>query len=196
MKPKLLLLAAACLLPPIAATLLFAYGPAPEATTNRGQFIDPPVALAADWLGDRQERVRNSIWHLAVLAPAGCAKASCRQRLCMIHQARLVHVGRLPRIRLLWLAFGAGEPPARLHSDPACGRRQLAAGRVEGLAPIDVLAATRVVGLGATGRASLKKEGIFIIDPQGNAMMRYADDAEVADIARDLGRLLRLSRRG
>ena len=186
---------AACLLPLVASTLLFAYGPAPSATTNRGQLLEQPVALPPDLLGDGEELMRDSIWHLAALAPADCSDPSCRLRLCMIHQARLVHVGSLPRIRLLWLALGDGEPPGGMLSDPACGRA-LAAGEVEGLDPIDVLADTRVVSAGERLSGLLGGGGIFIVDPQGRAMMRYGDDVQAADIAKDLGRLLRLSRRG
>ena len=197
MNPRvsLLLLAAVCVLPLVASTLLFAYGPRPDATVNHGELILPPVALPAAAAGaDAELRQRTSIWQLAALAPAACTDESCRQRLCMIHQARLVNVGKLPRIRLLWLAFGSGQPPDRLPTDPDCGR-QLAAGQVEGLKPIDTLADTRIVAIGEDLHRQLGAGAIFIIDPAGRAMMRYRSDAQVADIAKDLGRLLRLSQR-
>ena len=195
-RTSLLLLAAVCVLPLLASTLLFVYGPKPAATTNRGLLIDPPVALAAGLFSDAQRRrmSEDSIWHLAAVGPADCKDQFCRARLCMIHQARLVRIGSLPRIGLLWLASGDANPPARLYAAPDCGRK-LPASQISGLDPVDILADTRIFRAGQLP-PPLAEEGIFIIDPQGRAMMRYGDDAQVADIAKDLGRLLRLSRRG
>ncbi len=201
MKPKatLLLLAACCIVPPLAATALFYFSP-PAGTTNRGELVEP-APLPDGMLSDVQETSAASVWHLLAVGSGSCGP-SCAQRLCMISQARLVNVGELPRIRLLWLVSDGSPVPAQLLHEPACGR-ELAAGQVAALEPIDVLDGVTAVRASAAQLAQLSdaasgkppEDYIYIVDPQGLVMMRFREDAAVKDVAKDLGRLLRLSQR-
>ncbi len=195
----MLLLAACCIIPPLAATALFYFSP-PAGTTNRGELIEP-APLPEGLIPDLQEMSAASVWHMLAVGSGSCGP-DCAQRLCMISQARLVNVGELPRIRLLWLVSDGSPVPAQLLHEPACGR-ELAAGQVAALKPIDVLDGVTAVRASAAQLAQLSdpagdkpvEDYIYIVDPQGSVMMRFSDDAAVKDIAKDLSRLLRLSQR-
>ena len=189
---QLVVIVAVALATPILATLLFLYSP-PTGTTNRGELLEPTPLAAELWPNDDR-------WQLAVVAGASCDER-CRQNLCAIAQARQVNLGEIERIGRLWLVADAGTLPKAIEYGPGCGR-DLAAARRE-LAPIDVLADVTARRASAPQLATLPPPAtglahadyIYLIDPAGLVMMRFARDAPVADIAKDLKRLLRLSRR-
>lgn len=177
---------------PILATLLYLYAP-PTGTTNRGELLEP-TQLAAELRPD------DDRWQLAVVAAAACDDR-CRRNLCAIAQARQVNLGEIERIGRLWLVAGGGSPPPAIEYGPGCGRELAAA--TGDLAPIDVLSdvtarrasASQLGSLPPPAAGAALADYIYLIDPAGLVMMRFGHDAAVADIAKDLKRLLRLSRR-
>ena len=192
-KWQLLLIVAIAVGTPIAATMLYIYAP-PAGTTNRGELVKPTQLASGLRPAD------DGRWQLAVVGAAACDE-QCQQRLCATAQARLVNIGEIERIGRLWLVDGYGALPAAIEYGPACGR-ELAAARAE-LEPINVLDGVSALRADAAQLASLPapasglevSDYIYLIDPSGLVMMRFDQDAAVADIAKDLKRLLRLSKR-
>ncbi len=178
---------------PVAATLLYMFSP-PAGTTNLGELVEPRQLP-----GSEVEGARPDGWTMVALGPADCGPG-CVERLCVMRQVRLARMGDVMRVSRLWLVEGDGEPPASLGSHPSCGRDLPAAETAEG--EVDVLegvAVRRATGgaLGSLPDPAPGKEPssyIYLVDPKGLLMMRYPDGVPVADVAKDLRRLLRLSR--
>ncbi len=169
----------------VAVYLYYDTGWRPGHTSNHGELIVPAVPLPevelplpgggrtdADFLRDH--------WSLVYVGRDGCAER-CRDALYNGRQMRLA-LGRLmDRVERVYLYVG--EPPA--------------AGFVAAEHP-DLLVAD------ATGPEALPllealagpAEGYWLIDPLGNAMMRYPADQAPRGMLEDLKRLLRLSRIG
>ena len=192
-KLQLILIFAIAVGTPVAATILYFVAP-PEGTTNLGELLEPrqlPAAVLEDTAEDS--------WRMMILGDANCGD-SCKERLCVMRQVRLTRMQDIMRIERLWLVDGEGSTPKALEMAPTCGRELAAARSVEGA--VDILDGVLVVregdkvisSLPTTEKGTRPDRFIYIIDPQGNLMMRYPDDAAVKDIAKDLRRLLRLSK--
>lgn len=181
---------------PLLATALFFFAP-PTGTTNRGELLEPlplPDGIVLPAVGTEE------IWHLLAIGPAACDLA-CQQRLCLVHQIRLVHLGEKDRIGRIWLIEGATATPTELTMEPGCGRDLPAAHAT--LDPIDILGGVNSVRLPAgwlqqlpaPAAGSARDAYLYIVDPQARVIMRYPAQTPASHIAKDLGRLLRLSQR-
>ena len=166
------LVAAAFLGTPLVAALWYAYGDAGHgAKLNRGTLIDPPRAVegaAALGLSDR--------WTFVVRTRETCA-ARCAETLIMLRQLRLSfgkdakHLARVlvsGQPELDRAALAAEHPDLRV------------LGAAEARALVDAL------DQDVAGQT-------FVVDPLGNAMLRYAPGAPPADIKADMKRLLKNS---
>lgn len=179
---------------PVVSTLFYFYAP-PENSTNLGELITP-VSLPQGVLPPNQ--TTEQVWHLLTIADAECDLA-CQQRLCLIHQIRLVNLGDKDRIGRVWLQTGSNTPPTQLSMEPGCGRNLAAAHKT--LDHIDILTEVITAALPANWSTQLPGNGtnaqhfFYIVDPQENIIMRYPESTAAKDIAKDLKRLLRLSRR-
>lgn len=179
---------------PLLSTALYFLAP-PSGTTNRGELIEP-VELAGGILPE--PGTSEEVWHLLALGESGCGE-ECKARLCTLRQVRLVHLGEKDRIGRVWLLTEGDGPPAELTMEPGCGRGLEAADSAE-LGEIDILDGVTVAPIpgGLLDRlpeAADRASHLYLVDPRGRVMMRYRDGTPAKDIAKDLSRLLRLSRR-
>lgn len=152
---------------------------------NHGELIEPvrPIDEVLWEAGDERASILKSLrgkWVL-VFVSASCA-VQCQSALWKMRQVRLALGEDRKRVhRLLLLPKGPSPDLAGLL---AAEYPQMAA---VGLSPQPYSdLATR---LGMTSA-----EGLFVIDPRGNLMMRYSADAPAADILDDMKRLLKVSR--
>jgi hypothetical protein len=189
----LLLLALVCLLP-VAASYLAFYVWQPQGRVNHGRLVGP-LALPAGTLagaGGQPALTRSEFegrWTLLVVASAGC-DAACTRALYVSRQARLAQAKEMERVGRVWLLSDAGEAaPAAL--DGQAGLR-LARADAAWLGALRAAAGTEGEKVG--GRAGGR---LFLVDPLGNLMMDYADEADTTSMARgvtrDLQRLLKYS---
>ena len=166
------LVAAAFLGTPLLAALWYAYGDAGQgAKLNRGTLIDPPIAVAgAKALG------LEDYWTLVVHAPDGCG-AVCADTLLMQRQMRL-SFGQDAELIARVLVSGRSD----------ADRTALAAAHpdLRVLASDDARALIDAIGPTGPGQSA-------VVDPLGNAMMRYAAGTPPADVKADLKRLLKNS---
>ena len=182
----------------VLATLTFYFFP-PANSTNKGELIDA-VLLPKDIVVPTQA-TDEATWHLLSISSADC-DLSCQQRLCLLNQIRLVHLRDKDRIAKLWLTIDDEKHPEELTMEPGCGRNLAAANA--NLTPINLLheltiklmPANLLDNLPAVASNQSKESYLYIVDPQANIIMRYPSTTPAKDIAKDLGRLLRLSRRG
>lgn len=183
----LLLLAAVCVLPVIASYLAF-YLWQPGGRVNHGELI-PPVTLADVPLapvGEAAPLHRADFerrWTLLMVAPAECDRL-CADALYAMRQARLMQGKEQGRVALGWLVDGEGRAlPAVLDAHPDLRLARLPDAWQPPLARADAVR-------------------IYLVDPLGNAMLRYqaprleGADALTRGMAKDLERLLKYSQLG
>jgi len=186
-----LLLMIAIFAAPMIAAWFFYLNPEylPSGRTNRGELIDPVVTVPPELGLFTPEGValdRSALegkWTLVYLAGSEC-EAACRDRLIAIRQIRLaVGEDQISVARLLILTDpAAGDLASELAADFA-GMKVALADAAGGVRLLDLLGQ----GSAAVGR-------IYILDPMGNLMMRYASDAPAQDTLEDMERLLKASR--
>jgi len=184
----LLLLAAVFFLPFVVGSGLFWSGWRPTKFANHGELVQPPRVLPDDGLRDADGRALPTAelrgkWLLLRVAHAPC-DAVCENDL---HQMQQVHVAlnkEQSRVRRVLVSVGAATGDeasslAMLH------RRfpDLALARLE---PVAEHGAWRDVFSGSG-------HDIYLVDPLGNVMMRYADPPDLRGVLKDLERLLKYS---
>ncbi len=172
---------------PVIAAWFFYLNPEylPAGRTNKGELIDPVVALPADLAlstPDGANFPRTALagkWTLVYLAGSECEDA-CRNRLIAMRQIRLA-LGESQRSveRLLVVTDSAAGGLARDLGAEFEGMRV-------------TLGGARLPELLGEGTAALDR--IYILDPMGNLMMRYTVDAPVRDTLEDMERLLKASK--
>jgi len=172
---------------PVIAAWFFYLNPEylPSGRTNKGDLIDPVVALPADLAlstRDGTDFSRDLLagkWTLVYLAGGTCGDA-CRNQLIAMRQIRLA-LGESQRSveRLLMLTDATATDLARELGAAFAGMRV-------------ALGGGRLPELLGEGTAALDR--IYILDPMGNLMMRYAADAPARDTLEDLEHLLKASK--
>jgi len=179
---KLLLLAAFAISPVIASYAAY-YWFAPDKRVNYGELLETrPVPEIVGTLADGSPFSLKDLrgrWLLVVVTTGECDEV-CLRALYATRQARTIQGRDQDRVLRVWLQPADASPPARdvlaLHPGLVAAR----ANRSE--------VARLPIGAGANG--------ILLIDPLGNLVLRYGVDADIKRLADDLGRLLRASQMG
>jgi cytochrome oxidase Cu insertion factor (SCO1/SenC/PrrC family) len=186
---------AALFLLPLAAAFLLYYGTPrwrPSGHANQGHLVDPPRPLptlamtAIDGAPVAGDLLRGR-WTLLYVADDAC-DTRCRDALYLTRQTRIALNQDADRVRRVLLAASAccaaGEFRAQ-HPDLTVARPS-----AEQLA---LLASV----IPAAGDLPVTRAGyIYVVDPLGNLILRYAPDAPDRALLDDLKRLLRLSHIG
>lgn len=177
---RTLLLIAAVAIAPIVASYTIYYLLPQEAGVNYGTLLPTtPVPSIQGTRPDgspfRIEELRGR-WVLLAASEAECG-AACEKRLYATRQARTMQGKEQDRIVRAWLIVGDAAPPSALLAQ----HPGLVVARVPAAAPAAL-----------PGGA----EATYVIDPLGNLVLRYGDNADIKGIAKDLARLLKASRIG
>jgi cytochrome oxidase Cu insertion factor (SCO1/SenC/PrrC family) len=190
----LLLLALVALLPVLVAgyLLLTDWRPGGK-SVQYGELLNPPRSLPDVQLKDADGQtvqlatLRNH-WLLLARAQGSCTQA-CRKNLWTMQQVRLAQGKDMRRVqRVLILDNPRAINPRQLARDYP-GTHVLV-GNAAGLRSLRAV-------LDEPGEASdAGRDRIYLIDPLGNLVLRYAPGADPGGIRRDLARLLRLSQIG
>jgi len=176
---RALALIALIALAPIVASYIAYYGPRPAARTNYGELVDPPGApqisgTAFDGTAFALSQLRGKWVLLSV--DAGC-DARCARKLYATRQSRLMQGRERDRVVRLWLVSrDADVSSAALADQPG-----LVAVRADESA---------IRALEASG---VPRDGVAIVDPLGNLILRYPPDTDIKRLARDLSHLLAAS---
>jgi hypothetical protein len=152
----------------------------PDSTRNHGELISPVIALGDLGLGERGAETGEGmgLWTLlwlpdaAAAAPTAPGKLDCSATLDLLRRLRLAEGRRLDRVRIAYdascaEAAVAGEGQLQLDADTSAGVRE-----------------------------RLRQPGLLLVDPYGNAMMRYPLKFNGSAVKKDLDRLLRYSQAG
>jgi hypothetical protein len=179
---QFLLLVSFFVLPMAAAVLLAFSGWRPQATRNHGELLEPAVDFRAERavLAGGAHVVWNSadgIWHIVVRAPEGCG-APC---------ARMVD-----SLQRVWLGLGSDAAHAAVlwtgGVDEAT-RDALAKFPQARVATLDTaLLPPAAPPLAGDALAPL---GVWLVDPNGYLVMRYAPGFDPIGLRADLRKLIR-----
>ena len=133
-------------------------------TTNFGEFVEPPVLAAELGLTDAAGGPvdGSAFWWVWVVA-SECAPP-CRQALGRLAQLRELLAENAAKMQLALVVKGAGALPVN----------------ALGTAPRQFR---------SDGEATLA-DGVYLVDPAGNVLLRYGLAVEAAPVAEDLKKLL------
>lgn len=165
----------------------------PEGTTNRGILVHParPLDLPADLqIGDiALNDYLQGKWTLLYIGSSDCDDA-CSNNLYKMRQIRLAQNENMNRVQRLLLVTDSAisESFAGLleQEHPKMDVSTMTAGQLEQLAPYFLI----------DGVAMQGAERVYFIDPLGNLMMYYSQDADPGGMLKDLKKLLKFSKIG
>lgn len=182
-RTSLWLIAALCIAPVVASYVAYYLSP-PAGHTNYGELLNsPPLPDASLRLVDGTPFVMSALrgkWILLTVDSARCSEV-CRRKLFTMRQLRATQGKEMNRLERVWLITDEGVVAEQITSD-FVGTWQLRAGGNELLAR---LPAERPID-----------DYIYLIDPLGNIVLRYAREADPGRMIKDLTRLLKTSRIG
>ncbi len=145
----------------------------PWATTNQGELLTPIVAIESFGLAPGDSAVSMSgsgIWWIATVTDGGC-ESPCQHAL---HQLRQLHVllGKdADRVKRSLVVLGDGSPS-------------------------EALVAEYPEVAWFTGSGAALRGGVYIIDPLGNVVLRYAYTDAGKPVLEDIKKLLKVSHIG
>jgi cytochrome oxidase Cu insertion factor (SCO1/SenC/PrrC family) len=182
-RASLWLILALCIAP-VAASYFAYYVAPPGGHTNSGELINaPPLPNSRVRLADGAAFELNQLrgkWILLTADSAQCGEA-CQRKLFTLRQLRLAQGKDMERIERVWLV-----------ADEAAIADQVS-DVYRGMWVVRAAASEMLQRLSAD---SAPAEYIYVIDPLGNVVLRYARNAEPGRMIKDLARLLKTSRIG
>jgi cytochrome oxidase Cu insertion factor (SCO1/SenC/PrrC family) len=182
-RASLWLILALCVAPVVASYLIYYFAP-PVGHTNYGELMEgPPLPNAHLRLIDETPfelaQLRGK-WVLLTVDSAQCPD-SCQRKLVTLRQLRLTQGKDMERIERAWLISDQAAVPANVGND------------YQGTWLIRATGSELLKSLPAKDSPA---GYIYVIDPLGNVVLRYARDAAPGNMIKDLTRLLKTSRIG
>jgi len=159
------------------ALYLIRSGWQPTATRNAGELLQPPVELGELGLRHADGRPfgwepQRRLWRVVVLPPADCGEP-CLVMADNLHRVWMSEGRDADRLQMLWF----GEVPQ-------------GAPVFRALLPMQPSPALRARLPASHEDGSL---AVYLIDPSGFLVMRYAPGFDPTGLRRDLGRLLKVT---
>ena len=189
-KRTLILILAIFVLPALVATLMYVSGWRPSSTGNHGELIQPArfIEDRAMQSVDGKEVKFNELhgkWTMVYFDSAACPEECIKQLYFMrqIHIAQGKDQDRVQRIFILTDGIAANTLPAKLADYPDM---RVWTGDKTVLAKLEQ-------DFGIDAAAVSGQQNIYLLDPQGNLMMRYVPGSDPAGMRKDLVRLLKYS---
>jgi cytochrome oxidase Cu insertion factor (SCO1/SenC/PrrC family) len=158
----------------------------PQGTASHGALIVPaqplPDVTLTDAAGVPASHIFSGKWSLVYVGDGAC-DANCRTTLFFMRQTRLSLNNEMTRVQRVFLATGD------------CCDRAFLATEHPGLRVLDASSAAAGPLL-ALFEPQGRAQGLYIVDPLGNLMMRYDARLPPRGLLEDLKRLLQLSQIG
>jgi hypothetical protein len=163
---KLLWVAVVCAAPLVLGTAAYLLRWSPGTPSNYGELLKPTPVAGLEPLRGK--------WVL-VMFDAGACDAYCEKKLYYMRQVRRAQGKDMDRVERLWVIADRAKPRAEILPG------------IEG---------TRFAVFAAKEFPGNPVEHVYLVDPQGNLMMRFPRDPDPSRMIKDLQRLLRYSRAG
>lgn len=180
-RAKLLLIAAIFLLPIVASLLVYRFGSV-QPTANYGELI-PPTTVTSQPFGLASggqfsfDHVRGR-WAM-VASDSGTCPAACVEKLTTLRQVRLALGRNAARVERVFVVDDLNRPDA--------AAMQPFEGTVVALTP---------AGMSLPLSAANDRAHIYLVDPNGNVMLRWPAAVDRKRMLKDLERLLKASQIG
>ena len=145
----------------------------PSATTNHGELLNPIVSigdLSLRAVDGNASMLNSGHWWLVVVARNGC-NAGCQGAVHQLRQLHILLARDATRVKRSFVALDAETPDASLVQQY----------------PELVL---------FSGAADALREGVYIVDPLGNLVLRYEFSDAGKSVLADLKQLLKVSHIG
>lgn len=190
---KLVLLFALFALPLLAAWIFHLHpGWVPKGTTNHGTLVQPARPLSLNGLVGLHGKplpgkYLQGRWTLLYIGGDTCGRV-CRTKLYDLHQILIATGNNAHRVQRLYVRTSALDPRHVQDLEQAHPRLRVAIARPGG-------AFLRQFHFGE-GKSPASAQRLYIVDPHGNLMMRYAPGASPHGMLKDLQHLLRVSQIG
>lgn len=168
------------------AGLLRFSGWRPAGMKNKGELLQPPADLRAITPklqdgSDYQWNPINRTWRIALAPPADCGK-ECTQAARDVHTVWELLGREAIRVDVLWLC--ASTPCALPAGAPAQANLRLLRA--------DAALRTRFPRVDEVSWSGGRGVPVYVIDPNGFVILRYAAGADPGDLRSDLAKLLKL----
>ena len=181
---KLLALAAFFALPVLAGYVAYFFDLAPGSASNYGTLLTPRPVPDVMLRGADQRPLRFSElrgkW-LIVQFDSGACDSYCERKLYFMRQVRKALGKNMTRVERVWMLTDQQSPKAALLGAIDGTHLILPAGS----AFSDVFSAERST-----------TDHIYLVDPQGNLMMRFPREPDPSKMLKDLKRLIKVSQVG
>jgi cytochrome oxidase Cu insertion factor (SCO1/SenC/PrrC family) len=176
-----LLLIAACFITPMIAAYVVFHFWQPQSHMNYGELIAPQpmpdIALKLTNGENFHLKQLRGKW-IMLQVDSGECQQSCAQKLYNMRQVRLAQGKDMSRVERVWLITGEMAPNSAITGD------YLGTWFVK---------ANQAVFLQGLPKQDVVSKHIYIIDPLGNLMLRYPENADPRGMNKDLQRLLKVS---
>jgi hypothetical protein len=185
---KLLAILLACSLPVLVAYFVF-YVVRPQGEARLGELIIPvrpvPATQGTALDGDKLPLTALKAQWLLVKVDGGACVQDCQKQLTVLRQFRLMLGKDMDRLDWLWLV-----------NDQAAVDPKLAASLKQDSATVLRVEAADLESWLPAPAGKVQQDFIYVVDPMGNAMMRFPsrlDSASASKAKRDMEHLLRAS---
>lgn len=177
-------------LPVVLATVLYLTGWRPSSIGNHGELIQPARQVAGQELRTLDGKPVNigelrGKWIMVVFGPSSCPDVCMKSiyEMRQVHAAQAKEIGRVQRIFIATDVDAAEALKVKLVDYPEMG---VWTGDRKALSAL-------FQSFGINAGQPAEQQGIYLLDPLGNAMMRYPLGTNPAGILKDLTRLLKYS---
>jgi hypothetical protein len=174
---------------PVIASYLMYYVVRPEAQTNYGELIAPQRAMPQDVALQTLQGKAATLaqlkgnWLLLSLDSAACPKR-CADKLYWMRQLRTSLGKERDRLDRVWLIDDDKDvSKALMNAYVGTYTLRMTSSIVDNIKRDWLI----------TAASTTIYDHLFLIDPQGNAMMRFPKDADANKVKRDISKLLRAS---
>jgi cytochrome oxidase Cu insertion factor (SCO1/SenC/PrrC family) len=177
-------------LPVVLATLLYLTGWRPSSSGNHGELIQPvrQVDNGALQTLDGQSAHFSGLrgkWLMVHFGPSSCPEECMKNIYTMrqIHAAQAKEIGRVQRVFVATDMGAAEKLKAKLVDYP---EMRVWTGKKQALAEV-------LQSFGVDAGQPAEQQGIYLVDPLGNLIMRYPPGTDPGGMLKDLTRLLKYS---
>ena len=177
-------------LPVVLATLLYLTGWRPSSSGNHGELIQPVRQVAGGALMTLEGKPAHfsdlrGKWIMVHFGSSSCPEECMKNIYTMrqVHAAQAKEIGRVQRIFIATEMGAAEKLKAKLADYP---EMRVWTGEKKALAEV-------LQSFGIDARQAPEQQGIYLVDPLGNLIMRYAPGTDPGGLLKDLTRLLKYS---
>ena len=177
-------------LPVVLATVLYLTGWRPSSIGNHGELIQPARQVESGALHTLHGKPANfgelrGKWIMVYFGSSSCPEECTKSIHSMrqVHAAQAKEIGRVVRVFIATDMDTVGALKAKLVGYPEMG---VWTGDRKALADL-------FQSFGMSAGQAAEQQGIYLVDPLGNVMMRYPPGTDPGGILKDLTRLLKYS---